>query len=60
MNLSDKTRAAMLTAPENRVRAKMLEAIETQIAAAEADAAGEPPAAIAGVTRRLLWMRTKL
>ncbi len=42
LNLSDKTKAAMLTAPENRVRAKMLDAIETQIAAAEADAAGEP------------------
>ncbi len=42
LNLSDKTKAAMLTAPENRVRAKMLDAIETQIAAAEADATGEP------------------
>ena len=42
LNLSDKTKAAMLTAPENRVRAKILDAIETQIAAAEADAAGEP------------------
>ncbi len=42
LTLSDKTKAAMLTAPEYRVRAKMLDAIETQIAAAEADAAGEP------------------
>ncbi len=42
LTLTDKTKAAMLTAPENRVRAKMLDAIETQIAAAEADAAGEP------------------
>jgi hypothetical protein len=42
LSLSDKTRAAMLTSPEARVRSKMLDAIETQIAAAEADAAGEP------------------
>ena len=42
LNLSDKTKAAMLTSSENRVGAKMLDAIETQISAAEADAAGEP------------------
>ena len=42
LNLTDKTPAAMLASPENWVRAKMLDAIETQIAAAEADAAGEP------------------
>ena len=42
LNLTDKTRAAMLTSPETRVRSKMLGAIETQIAAAESDAAGEP------------------
>jgi hypothetical protein len=39
LNLTDKTKAAMLTSPENRVRAKMLDAIETQIAAPETLAA---------------------
>ena len=38
LNLSDKTKVAMLTSPENRMRAKMLDAIETQIATATADA----------------------
>ena len=42
LNLSDKTRAAMLTSPETRVRGKMLDAIETQIAMAEAEQKGEP------------------
>lgn len=42
LNLSDKTRAAMLTSPETRARIKMLEAIETQTALAEADQTGQP------------------
>lgn len=37
LNLSDKTRAAMLTSPETRARIKMLDAIEIQTAMAEAE-----------------------
>ena len=42
LNLTDKTRAAMLASPEARGRQKILEAIDNQIAAAKADANGEP------------------
>ncbi len=40
LNLTDKTKAAMLTSPENRVRAKMLDAIETQIGCARGGRCG--------------------
>ncbi len=36
LNLSDKTKAAMLTAPEAKLRGKMLEALDLQIEAAKA------------------------
>ena len=42
LTLTEKTRAAMLASPEARGRQKILEAIDTQIAAAKADANGEP------------------
>ena len=38
---SDKTQAAVMTSPEARIRRKMLDAIDIQIAAAEAQANGE-------------------
>ena len=41
LNLTDKTRAAMLTSPETRVCMKMLDALETQISVVEAEQAGE-------------------
>ena len=42
LNLSDKTRAAMLSSPETRARIKMLDAIDIQTAMAEAEQAGQP------------------
>ena len=42
LTLSDKTKAAMLASPEARGRQIILEAIDIQIAAAKADANGEP------------------
>ena len=41
LNLSEKTKAAMLASPEARGPQKILEAIDNQIAAATADANGE-------------------
>ncbi len=41
LNLFDKTKAAMLTSPEAKLRGKMLEAIELQIEAAKAMLNGE-------------------
>ena len=38
LNLTDKTKAAMLASPEARGRQKILEALDNQIAAAKADA----------------------
>ena len=51
LNLTDKTRAAMLTSPENRVRAKMLVVIETQIAVAAAVFSGRCRLRLAGDVR---------
>jgi len=42
LKLSEKTRSEMLTSPKLKMRAKIVEAIENQIAAAEADAKDEP------------------
>ncbi len=42
LKLTEKTKAAMLASPEARGRQKILEAIDNQIAAAKADANGEP------------------
>ena len=42
LNLTDRTKAAMLASPEARERQKILEAIDNQIADAKADANGEP------------------
>ncbi len=42
LSLSEKTRAAMLASPEARGRQKIFETIDNQIAAAKADANGEP------------------
>lgn len=41
LTLSDKTRTATVASPEARVRGKMLEALDIQIAAADAQANGE-------------------
>ena len=41
LNFSDKTKASAVMSPEVRVRGKMLEALDVQIAAAEAQANGE-------------------
>ena len=41
LSFSDKTRAAMLTSPEAKLRGKMLEAIDLQIEAAKATLNGE-------------------
>jgi len=41
LTFSDKTQAAVMTSPEARIRRKMLDAIDIQIAAAEAQANGE-------------------
>ena len=41
LSFSDKTQAAVMTSPEARIRRKMLDAIDIQIAAAEAQANGE-------------------
>jgi len=41
LTLSDKTQAAVMTSPEARIRRKMLDAIDIQIAAADAQANGE-------------------
>jgi alkylated DNA repair dioxygenase AlkB len=41
LSFSDKTRAAMLTSPEVKLRGKMLDALDLQIAAAEAMLNGE-------------------
>lgn len=41
LNLTEKTRAAMLASPEARLRQKMTDAIDNQIAAASADANDE-------------------
>ena len=41
LSFSDKTRAAMLTSPEVKLRGKMLEVIDLQIEAAKAMLAGE-------------------
>jgi len=41
LNFSDKTRAAMLTSPEIKLRGKMLEALDLQIEAAKAMLQGE-------------------
>ncbi len=41
LNLTDKTRAAMLASPEGRLRGKMLEGIDLQVAAAKANLNGE-------------------
>ena len=41
LNLTEKTRAAMLASPEARLRQKMADAIDNQIAAASADANDE-------------------
>ncbi len=41
LNLSDKTKAAMLTSPEIKLRGKMLEALSLQIEAAKAMLNGE-------------------
>ncbi len=51
LNLTDKTKAAMLASPEARGRQKILEAIDNQIAAAKADANGEP-----FEPRRMRWV----
>ncbi len=51
LNLTDKTKAAMLASPESRGRQKILEAIDNQIAAAKADANGEP-----FEPRRMRWV----
>ena len=40
LNLTDKTKAAMLASPEARGRQKILEAIDNQIAAANGRASG--------------------
>ena len=42
LNLTDMTRSKMIASPEARLRHKMLEALEDQIAAANADKSGEP------------------
>lgn len=42
LKLTDKTRATMLRSPQTRARMKMLDAIETQIALAEAEQSGTP------------------
>ena len=44
LTFSDKTQAAVMTSPEARIRRKMLDAIDIQIAAAEAQANGETSA----------------
>jgi hypothetical protein len=41
MKLSDRTRSQMMTSPQEKRRAKLLDAIDLQIKAAEADAEGE-------------------
>ncbi len=41
LNLSDKTKAAMLTSPEAKLRGKMLEALDLQLEAAKAMLNGE-------------------
>jgi hypothetical protein len=41
LNISDKTKAAVLASPEERLRNRLLDALETQIAAAEAEATGK-------------------
>ena len=41
LKLSDKTRSSMLEAPETQARAKMLDALEVQIKAAEAELEGK-------------------
>jgi len=41
LTFSDKTQAVVMTSPEARIRRKMLDAINIQIAAAEAQANGE-------------------
>ena len=41
LNFSDKTRASMLTSPEAKLRGKMLETLDLQIAAATAMLADE-------------------
>ncbi len=41
LNLSDKTKAAMLTSPEAKPRGKMLEALDLQMEAAKATLSGE-------------------
>ena len=42
LNLSNMTRTKMIASPEARLRHKMLETLEEQIAAAKADIGGEP------------------
>ena len=42
LNLTDMTRSKMIASPEARLRHKMLEALEDQIAAANADKKNEP------------------
>ena len=41
LNLSDKTKAAMLTSPEAKLRGKMLDALDLQMEAAKAMLNGE-------------------
>ena len=52
LSLTEKTRAAMLASPEARLRQKMTDAIDNQIAAASADASDEP-----FVPRGMRWVK---
>lgn len=52
LKLSEKTRSEMLTSPKLKMRAKIVEAIEYQIAAAEADAKDEAGKLMCDNTRR--------
>ncbi len=51
LNLSDKTKAAMLTSPEAKLRGKMLEALDLQNDAAKAMLNGET-----FVRRAMRWL----
>ncbi len=46
LNISDKSKTPVFTSPEELLRNRILNSLETQIAAAKADAAGETIARI--------------
>ncbi len=52
LNLSDKTKAAMLTSPEAKLRGKMLEALDLQMEAAKATLNGETY-----IRRAMRWVK---